>query len=101
MRISDWSSDVCSADLMMAEAIAELAREHGEAGDVEITVAIPGGAELAQRTANGRLGILRGLSVPGTTGIVIPYSCASWKIGRASCRESVCTYVSVSVAAVS
>jgi cobalt-precorrin-5B (C1)-methyltransferase len=46
--------------------------------DVDVTVSIPGGAELAAKTLNGRLGIVGGLSILGTTGVVIPYSCASW-----------------------
>ena len=58
---------------MMREAVAEAAP-----GDVEITVSIPGGAALAEKTLNGRLGIVGGLSVLGTTGVVIPYSCSSW-----------------------
>jgi cobalt-precorrin-5B (C1)-methyltransferase len=63
---------------MMAEAIGEVAAEFGAAPDVTVTVSIPGGAELAERTSNPRLGIVGGLSVLGTTGVVIPYSCASW-----------------------
>jgi cobalt-precorrin-5B (C1)-methyltransferase len=58
--------------------VAAVARDHGDGGDIEVTIAIPGGEILAARTTNGRLGIVGGLSVLGTTGIVIPYSCASW-----------------------
>ena len=63
---------------MMAEAVREIAEQHEDDGDLVIEVAIPGGADLAKKTLNGRLGIEGGLSILGTTGIVIPYSCSSW-----------------------
>lgn len=51
-----------------------------EAGgqDVVVEVSVQDGEHLAQRTLNGRLGIVGGLSILGTTGIVVPFSCAAW-----------------------
>jgi len=46
--------------------------------DVAVTLSIPGGEILAQRTLNARLGIVGGLSILGTTGIVVPFSCSAW-----------------------
>jgi cobalt-precorrin-5B (C1)-methyltransferase len=51
-----------------------------EAGgsDVVVEISIPGGQKIAERTLNARLGIVGGLSILGTTGIVVPYSCSAW-----------------------
>ena len=63
---------------MIQTAIAEVAAACGRAADVEVEIAIPGGEALAAKTLNGRLGIVGGLSILGTTGIVVPYSCSAW-----------------------
>ena len=64
---------------MLRAALNDAAEGHGlPAPDLRVTVSIPGGEQLAEKTVNARLGILGGLSILGTTGIVVPYSCASW-----------------------
>ncbi|MFE9737499.1 cobalt-precorrin-5B (C(1))-methyltransferase [Streptomyces sp. NPDC006477] len=63
---------------LMREHVAEVAARHGGGGDVEITVSVDNGAEIARSTWNPRIGILGGLSILGTTGVVVPYSCSAW-----------------------
>lgn len=47
---------------------------------LRIVISIPGGEELAKKTLNPRLGILGGLSVLGTTGVVKPYSTSAFRM---------------------
>jgi len=71
---------------MIARGVAlALGTDHPEPG-VEVTVSVPGGEALARKTLNARIGILGGISILGTTGVVRPLSTASW---RASVVQSI------------
>ncbi|MGF9761311.1 cobalt-precorrin-5B (C(1))-methyltransferase [Microvirga sp. 0TCS3.31] len=63
---------------MIRDNLEEAARSIGGPADIEVEISIPGGEAIAQKTLNPRLGILGGLSILGTTGVVVPYSCAAW-----------------------
>ncbi len=53
---------------------------------VRVVISVPGGELMARKTTNARLGVLGGISILGTTGIVRPFSTASW---RASVEQAV------------
>jgi cobalt-precorrin-5B (C1)-methyltransferase len=72
---------------MIVEAVTEVIRDSGHAGGCEVIISIPGGERAALRTLNERLGIVGGLSVLGTTGLVIPYSKRAFKASLRSFFE--------------
>ena len=59
---------------MILAALAEAGTE-----PVDVTFSVPGGEAMAEQTTNGRLGILEGISILGTSGIVRPFSTASYR----------------------
>ena len=59
---------------MITQAIHDVLKNHGLNGTVETEIFVPQGEKIAENTLNARLGILGGISILGTTGIVRPMS---------------------------
>jgi len=64
--------------VLIREMLTEVATEHDRVPDVAVVISVPDGKRMAAHTWNPRLGIVGGLSILGTTGVVIPYSCSAW-----------------------
>lgn len=62
---------------MITQAVAEVV-DLDDVG-VRVVISVPRGEIMARKTTNRRLGILGGISILGTTGIVRPFSTASWR----------------------
>src|SRR3546814_2069883 len=94
LRISDWSSDVCSSDLPMG---SELALATGEAFDVKVKTTVRSRERLS--SSKWRTSMRYEISNAKTQPISVDLTQAGLdfalndKIGRASCRERVCQYV--------
>jgi cobalt-precorrin-5B (C1)-methyltransferase len=66
---------------MMAESVSEAATSQGldpQTGFIA-QVSVPNGEEIAKKTTNARLGVLGGISILGSTGVVQPFSTAAWR----------------------
>ncbi|WJP98926.1 cobalt-precorrin-5B (C(1))-methyltransferase [Geobacillus stearothermophilus] len=64
---------------MIREAVNEVLAQYGLHRGVNVVISVPGGEEIAKKTLNPRLGIMGGISILGTRGIVVPFSTAAYR----------------------
>jgi cobalt-precorrin-5B (C1)-methyltransferase len=69
---------------MITQAVGEVADLATQG--IRVVISVPDGERMARKTTNARLGIIGGISILGTTGIVRPFSTASW---RASVEQAI------------
>src|SRR3546814_10689825 len=97
MRISDWSSDVCSSDLTGPEAFSVLAAAGAAAPSLDLGTGV-----LALQLRTPMVVAMAGATLQALhpdreillgVGISSPVVASRWQLGRAPCRERVCQYV--------
>src|SRR3546814_19754779 len=101
MRISDWSSDVCSSDLDGRATGVHYHREGNWRFQRAKNVVVAGYAIETPRLLLNSATSEFPDGLANSSGLVGKNLMVQLKIGRASCRESVCQYVTISVVAVS
>ena len=79
---------------MIEQAVIDVAAKKLNSSGINVIISVPRGEELSKKTDNPRLGIIGGISILGTTGIVLPYSTASF---AASIRQSLDVAIAMGV----
>ncbi|WP_276517879.1 cobalt-precorrin-5B (C(1))-methyltransferase [Caldalkalibacillus thermarum] len=64
---------------MIMDTVREVLEQHGVSRGVKVVISVPEGEKIAEKTLNPRLGIIGGISILGTRGIVVPFSTAAYK----------------------
>ena len=77
VKVGEWAINPVPQS-MIFEGVKEVLAMRCIPATFTITISIPNGRELARKTLNERLGIVGGLSILGTTGIVKPISAKAW-----------------------